>query len=147
MSGRTWRRRAAAVGAGAVLAAGALTGCGSEEPPAAPATEGLGQVTVAADGVQEVTVQTRDDYEFYPDRFTVEPGRVRLTVVNVADQMTHNLEYADEELPAPIEAGVPFLAPGQEETIEFEVTVPGEYPFACTFHLQLGQVGTMTVSG
>lgn len=147
MSGRTWRRRAAAVGAGAVLAAGALTGCGSEEPPAAPATEGLGEVTVAADGVQEVTVQTRDDYEFYPDRFTVEPGRVRLTVVNVADQMTHNLEYADEELPAPIDAGVPFLAPGQEETIEFEVTVPGEYPFACTFHLQLGQVGTMTVSG
>lgn len=147
MSGRTWRRRAAAVGAGAVLAAGALTGCGSEEPPAAPAPEGLGEVTVAADGVQEVTVQTRDDYEFYPDRFTVEPGRVRLTVVNVADQMTHNLEYADEELPAPIEAGVPFLAPGQEETIEFEVTVPGEYPFACTFHLQLGQVGTMTVSG
>lgn len=147
MTGRTWRRRAAAVGAGAVLAAGALTGCGSEEPPAAPATEGLGEVTVAADGVQEVTVQTRDDYEFYPDRFTVEPGRVRLTVVNAADQMTHNLEYTDEELPAPIDAGIPFLAPGQEETIEFEVTVPGEYPFACTFHLQLGQVGTMTVSG
>ncbi|WP_346621398.1 cupredoxin domain-containing protein [Blastococcus montanus] len=147
MSGRTWRRRAAAVGAGAVLAAGALTGCGTEQPPAAPATEGLGEVTVAADGVQEVTVETRDDYEFYPDRFTVEPGRVRLTVVNAADQMTHNLEYTDEELPAPIDAGVPFLAPGQEETIEFEATVPGEYPFACTFHLQLGQVGTMTVSG
>ncbi|CCG01482.1 cupredoxin domain-containing protein [Blastococcus saxobsidens] len=124
-----------------------LTGCGSEEPAPAPVAEGLGEVTVAADGVQEVTVQTRDDYEFYPDHFTVAPGRVRLTVENVADQMTHNLEYTDEELPAPIDAGVPFLAPGQEETIEFEVQTPGDYPFACTFHLQLGQVGTMTVSG
>jgi len=29
---------------------------------------------------------------------------------------------------------------------EFEVTSPGEYPFECSFHLQLGQVGAMTVS-
>ena len=145
----TWRRRIGAVGIGAALAAGTLTGCGSEEPPPAapPVPEGLGEVTVAGDGVQEVTVQTKDDYEFYPDHFTVAPGRVRLTVVNVAEQMTHNLEYTDDELPAPIDAGVAFLAPGQEETIEFEVETPGEYPFACTFHLQLGQVGTMTVSG
>ncbi|MCZ2858355.1 plastocyanin/azurin family copper-binding protein [Blastococcus sp. VKM Ac-2987] len=149
MSAWRWRRRAASVGAGAALVAGVLTGCGGgEEPaPAAPSTEGLGEVTVAADGVQEVTVETRDDYEFYPDTFTVDPGRVRLTVVNAADEMTHNLEYTDDELPAPIDAGVAFLAPGQEETVEFEVTTPGEYPFACTFHVQLGQVGTMTVSG
>ena len=146
MSGSMWSRRTVAVGVGAVLAVGTLTGCGSEEPPAA-AAEGVGEVTVGADGVQEVTVQTQDDYEFVPDHFTVAPGRVRLTVVNVADQMTHNLEYTDGELPAPIDAGVPFLAPGQEETIEFEVTTPGDYPFTCTFHLQLGQVGTMTVSG
>lgn len=71
---------------------------------------------------------------------------MRLTVVNVAEQMTHNLEFTDDGLPAPIAAGVAFLAPGQEETIECEVETPGEYPFACTFHLQLGQVGTMTVS-
>ncbi|MGY2083074.1 cupredoxin domain-containing protein [Blastococcus sp. SYSU DS0539] len=153
MSGWMWRRRAAAVGVGAALVAGALTGCGGGGEAPAPSTEGpgstqgLGEVTVAEDGVQEVTVQTRDDYEFYPDRFTVAPGRVRLTVVNLADEMTHNLEYTDDELPAPIDAGVAFLAPGQEETIEFEVTTPGDYPFACTFHLQLGQVGTMTVSG
>ncbi|MGY2067180.1 cupredoxin domain-containing protein [Blastococcus sp. SYSU DS0619] len=146
MSAWMWQR-AAAVGVGAALVAGVLTGCGGTEEaaPTAPSTEGLGEVTVAADGVQEVTVETRDDYEFYPDRFTVDPGQVRLTVVNAAEQMTHNLEYTDDELPAPIDAGIAFLAPGQEETIEFEVTTPGEYPFACTFHLQLGQVGTMTV--
>jgi hypothetical protein len=32
-------------------------------------------------------------------------------------------------------------------TIEFEVTAPGDYPFECSFHLQLKQVGTMTVRG
>ncbi|TYP87077.1 cupredoxin domain-containing protein [Blastococcus xanthinilyticus] len=137
-------KKAVAVAAALVL----LSGCGEDPAPAAPAaTEGLGEVTVAEDGVQEVTVATRDDYEFYPDSFTVDPGPVRLTVVNEAEQLTHNLEFTDEELPAPIGAGIDFLAPGQEVTIEFDVETPGEYPFACTFHIALGQVGTMTVSG
>ena len=39
------------------------------------------------------------------------------------------------------------LAPGDSQTIEFTVTAPGDYPFVCTFHEALGQVGTMTVSG
>ncbi|WP_242611297.1 plastocyanin/azurin family copper-binding protein [Blastococcus saxobsidens] len=134
----------AAVAAAMVL----LVGCGAEEPPApAPVPEGLGEVTVGADGVQEVTLQTQDDYLFTPDTFTVEPGRVRLTVVNVAEEMPHNLEFTDDELPAPVEEGISMLAAGEEETIEFEVTTPGDYPFSCTFHVQLGQVGTMTVSG
>jgi plastocyanin len=60
--------------------------------------------------------------------------------------MTHNLEF-DDEGPSVIDAGIDFLAPQQEMTIEFEVTEPGEYPFACTFHVQVGQTGTMTVSG
>ncbi|MGY1988105.1 plastocyanin/azurin family copper-binding protein [Blastococcus sp. SYSU DS0669] len=130
-----------------------LTGCGgggggaAAETTAAPAAEGLGEVTIAEDGVQEVTLQTQDDYVFTPATFTVEPGTVRLTLVNVAEGMPHNLEFTDAELPEPVDAGISLLAAGEEETIEFEVTTPGEYPFACTFHLQLGQVGTMTVSG
>lgn len=127
-----------------------LTGCGGEVPraTAAPTTPaGVGVVTTAADGVQEITLQTQDDYTFVPDTFTVAPGKVRLTVVNAAEQMTHNLEFDDGEGPEPIDAGIDFLGPGQEETIEFEVTAPGEHPFTCTFHVQLGQTGTMTVSG
>ncbi|HYH24713.1 MAG TPA: plastocyanin/azurin family copper-binding protein [Blastococcus sp.] len=122
-----------------------LTGCGSDEAPAAPSPEGLGEVTVGADGVQEVTLQTQDDYVFTPDTFAVAPGRVRLTVVNAGEQMPHNLEFTDEELPQPIEDDITMIAAGEEATIEFEVTTPGDYPFACTFHVQLGQVGTMTV--
>ena len=66
-----------------------LAGCGGDEPaaPQAPATAGpgVGTVTTAADGVQEITLQTQDDYVFTPDTFTVDPGTVRLTVVNVAE--------------------------------------------------------------
>jgi plastocyanin len=139
-------RKAAAAAAAVVL----LTGCGGDDGSAAasPSTpEGVGEVTTGPDGVQEITVQTQDDYLFLPDSFTVDPGKVRLTVVNVAKEMTHNLEFTEEGTPAPIDAGVSLLAPGQEMTIDFEVAEPGDYPFACTFHLQLGQVGTMTVRG
>jgi plastocyanin len=138
-------RRTPAVATAVLLQVAVLAGCGEEEAPVPPAPEGLGQVTVAADGVQEVTLQTQDDYVFTPDRFTVAPGRVRLTVVNVAEGMPHNLEFTDEELPRPIEDDITMVAAGEEATIEFEVATPGDYPFACTFHLQLGQVGTMTV--
>ena len=49
--------------------------------------------------------------------------------------------------PAEIGSGIDFLAPGQEVTVDFEVTEPGDYPFECSFHVQLGQVGTMTARG
>ena len=127
-----------------------LAGCGSEPPGApaqAPAGPGVGTVTTAADGVQEITLQTQDDYVFTPDTFTVEPGTVRLTVVNRAKDMTHNFRFTPDAGPAFIGEEIDLLTAGQEVTIEFEVTEPGDYPFECTFHVQLDQVGTMTVRG
>jgi plastocyanin len=127
-----------------------LAGCGSEPagPPAqATAGPGVGTVSTAADGVQEITLQTQDDYVFTPDTFTVDPGTVRLTVVNVAKDMTHNFRFTPDAGPAPIGEEIDLLTAGQEVTIEFEVTEPGDYPFECTFHIQLDQVGTMTVRG
>ncbi len=132
-----------------LLALGLLAGCGGEEPapPATEARPGVGEVTTGADGVQEITLQTQDDYEFTPDTFTVAPGKVRLTVANVARDMTHNFRFTPGEGPAAIDADISLLAAGQEVTIEFEVTEPGDYPFECSFHIQLDQVGTMTVRG
>jgi plastocyanin len=125
---------------------GGNAGGGSGDPVASSSTlAGLGTVTTAADGVQEVTLQTQDDYVFTPDSFTVEPGRVRLTVVNVAEDMVHNFRFTPDTGPAPIESAIDLLAAGQEVTIDFEVTEPGDYPFECSFHIQLDQVGTMTV--
>jgi plastocyanin len=151
MSG-TWTRRLPAALAGAVLAAGVLAGCGSDGGSgdgAAPSSSdaSLGTVTTGEDGVQEVTIQTPDDYVFVPDTFTVAPGRVRLTVQSTATQATHNFRFTPgagvEEIPEEI----PLLAAGETRTIEFEVTAPGEHPFECSFHVQLGQTGVMTVRG
>lgn len=126
-----------------------LTGCGGEEPapPATGARPCVGEVTTAPDGVQEITVQTQDDYVFLPDSFTVEPGTVRLTVTNVGEEMVHNFRFTPGGGPEEIGAQIDLLAAGEEETIEFDVTEPGEHPFECTFHVQLDQVGTMTVAG
>ena len=147
-------RRVAAWGVAMIVAVGVLAGCGftssSSSPPAPAATStapGVGKVTTAPDGVQEITLQTQDDYVFTPDHFTVAPGKVRLTVTNVAKELTHNFRFTPGKGPAPISAEIPILAPGQKETIEFTVTTPGEYQFECTFHVQLGQIGTMTVRG
>jgi len=149
MNGRG-RRRVAALCAAAVVSAGSLAGCGGDGAGggggSSSAPSDVGRVTVAEDGVQEITLQTQDDYVFTPDRFTVAPGKVRLTLINAAEEMTHNLQFDDGKGPEPIDAGIDYLGPGQELTIDFEVTVPGDHPFTCTFHTQLGQVGTMTVS-
>ena len=128
-----------------------LAGCGGNAPAtssAAPSTaEGVGKVTVASDGVQEITLQTQDDYVFTPDHFTVAPGKVRLTVMNVAKESTHNFRFTKDAGPATIDAGISLLTPGAKKTIAFDVETPGDYPFECSFHVQLGQVGTMTVRG
>ncbi len=140
-------KKAAVVAAAVVLLAG-CGGGGTAEQEAAPSSgPAPGTVTTAPDGVQEVTLQTQDDYVFTPDSFTVAPGQVRLTVVNIAEQTTHNLRFTPGDGPAPIQPEISLLAPGESRTIEFAVTAPGDYGFECSFHTQLGQFGTMTVSG
>ncbi len=145
-------RRGRALLAGGVLVATVLTGCGgggetAGQEPAPSSGPALGTVTTAPDGVQEVTLQTQDDYVFTPSTFTVAPGEVRLTVVNVAEQMTHNFRFTPGDGPAPIDPEIPLLTPGESRTIEFTVGPPGQYGFECSFHTQLQQYGTMTVSG
>jgi plastocyanin len=152
MKGLGLPRRGRALLAGGVLIATVLTGCGGGGPTAgqeAPRSSGpaLGTVTTAPDGVQEVTLQTQDDYVFTPTAFTVAPGPVRLTVANVAEQTTHNFRFTPDDGPEPIDPEIPLLAPGETRTIEFTVTAPGAYGFECSFHTQLGQFGAMTVSG
>jgi plastocyanin len=151
MTGRVRNgRRGAGSAAAALVAVTLLAGCGSGDPAASSSAAtgpAPGEVTTAADGVQEVTLQTQDDYVFTPDTFTVAPGRVRLTVLNVAEQMTHNFRFTPGAGPEPIGAEIPLLTPGQSVTIDFEVSAPGEHPFECTFHTQLQQFGTMTVEG
>ncbi len=144
-------RRGGALLAGGVLAVTVLTGCGggggTAGQEAAPSSgPALGTVTTAPDGVQEVTLQTQDDYVFTPATFTVAPGQVRLTVTNTAEQLTHNLAFTAGAGPVDIPEEITILPPGKSETIDLTVETPGDYPFTCTVHTALGQVGTMTVS-
>jgi plastocyanin len=150
---RTAARRSGALVVGLVLSVGVLAGCGGGSggsgSSAAPSSSSaaLGTVTTAPDGVQEVTLQTQDDYVFSPGTFTVRPGTVRLTVTNVAKQLTHNFRFTPGGGPVDVPEQIPLLAPGQSQTITFTVQQPGDYGYECSFHTQLGQVGTMTVSG
>jgi 8-oxo-dGTP pyrophosphatase MutT (NUDIX family)/plastocyanin len=134
-----------------MLAAGALVGCGAGGSAGATATTAanasLGKVTTGPGGVQEVTIQTGDDYVFTPNHFTVHPGEVRLTVTNVGNQISHNFRFTPDKGPQPIAAQILLLPSGTKRTIDFAVSAPGDYPFECSFHVDLGQVGTMTVAG
>jgi plastocyanin len=139
------RRRASALAAVVVLFAGCGGADDAQQGAGASSVPGVGEVRIAADGVQEITLRTQDDYVFVPDRFTVDPGQVRVTVANVAEEMTHNFVFTPAAGPEEIPEGISLLAPGEERTVEFTVQVPGDHPFECSFHTQLGQVGTMTV--
>ena len=134
-----------------LLALALLSGCTNTQPTLPEATRptggDVGALSTAPDGVQEITLETGDDYVFTPATFTVAPGQVRLTVRNSAEQMTHNFLFTAGKGPEAITEQIPYLAPGETKTIEFTVTAPGDHPFECSFHAALGQVGTMTVSG
>jgi plastocyanin len=147
-------RRCAAGVAGAVLAAGGLAACaggtggGSQAAPAPTSVDpSLGKVTTGPDGVQQVTLQTQDDYVFAPNHFSVHPGKVALTVTNVGHELSHNFRFTPGGGPQQIGAQILLLTSGQKQTIDFTVTTPGSYRFECSFHADLGQVGTMTVGG
>jgi plastocyanin len=143
--------RGTAAAVGTVLVAAALAGCGGGSGGAAPApttaASDLGKVTTGPDGVQQVTLQTEDDYTFTPNRFTVRPGKVELTVTNVGRELTHNFRFTPGGGPQPIGAQILLLPSGSRKTIDFTVQQAGAYRFECSFHADLGQVGTMTVSG
>lgn len=142
-------RRTLLAGGLAGLAGVALAACGGDANGAAePAVDDVaaGQVTVGPDGVQEITVLVADDYVFVPDSFTVAPGQVRLTLTSIADQLTHNLVFTPGTGPVDIVEGVQILAPGDSETFDFTVEQAGDYQYECSFHVALGQIGTMTVT-
>lgn len=122
-----------------------LTACGGGAAgPAAATTVSTTatEVTLSPgpDGVQAVTLVTQDNYRFLPARFVVAPGPVRVTVRNPSTTV-HSLRFSEG---GPSEQ-IPVVRSGEEATVEFIVSTPGEYEFICTFHVQFNQRGTMVV--
>lgn len=141
-------RRAVLLTGLAGVGALALSACGGTPEESGGNTDrtSSGKVTIASDGVQEITVLVQDDYDFRPDSFSVTTGRVRLTLTSEAEQLTHNIRFTPGAGPAEIEEEIPILAPGESDTIEFAVEQAGDYRYECSFHVALGQIGTMTVT-
>lgn len=141
-------RRAVLLGGLAGLGTLVLAGCGGDEAPSpepSSAATSAGTVTVGPDGTQEITLVVGDDYVFVPASFRVAPGRVRLTLTSEARDLVHNLRFTPGSGPVAIEDEIPILNPGESDTIEFGVDQPGDYQYECSFHVALGQIGTMTV--
>jgi plastocyanin len=146
------RRTLLATGLTAVAGV-ALSACGggtedsaSSAGPSTTTPPEVGTVITGSDGVQMLTVLVSDDYVFVPDRFTVAPGPVRVTLTSSAKQMTHNLLFTPGMGPVDIDEQIPVLPPGATDTFEFTAQQPGDYQYECSFHVRLGQIGTMTVT-
>lgn len=137
------RRRGALLLLALTVATSLAAGCGSDASEGVAENAGPTSVTLTPgpDGVQEVTVDASDSYKFTPSTIEVKVGKVRLTMINNAEQATHSLAFK----PGGPEEDIPFLAPGEEDTIDFSVDLPGEYEFFCTFHEALNQRGTLVV--
>ena len=147
---RRLTRRTLILGGLAGLGALALTACGGEEDGGSGSSseaDTAGTVVVGPDGTQEITLVVGDDYVFLPDAFRVVPGRVRLTLTSEARDLVHNIRFTPGGGPVAIEEEIPILNAGESETIEFAVDQPGHYQYECSFHVALGQIGTMTVTG
>lgn len=137
-------RRGACLLLALTVATSLVAGCGSDTSDGVAEDAGPTAVTLTPgpDGVQEVTVDASDSYKFTPSTIEVKVGKVRLTMINNAEQATHSLAFK----PGGPEEDIPFLGPGEEDTIDFSVDLPGEYEFFCTFHEALNQRGTLVVT-
>ena len=92
----------------------------------------------AADGVQQVVIDTTDDNHFKPDAILAKTGKLRITVTNPS--------------PFPVDLEIPSLGvhsttifAGNSTTVMVDIPGPGSYPFDCSFHAHQGMTGELTV--
>lgn len=93
----------------------------------------------AADGVQQVVIDTTNDDRFKPDVVYAHPGKVRITITNTS-VLPH--DFAIPTLG--VSSSTVFA--GDSATVTVDVTQAGVYPFVCTFHQHQGMDGELIVS-
>lgn len=110
------------------------TGAAVAGEPSATAT-----AEPAADGVQQVVIDTTDENHFKPDTVLAHPGKLRITLTNPSV--------------FPVDLAIPTLNvhsstvfAGDTSVIEVNIPATGEYSFVCTFHEHEGMTGTLIVS-
>ncbi len=122
-----------------LVAAVALTGCQSQSAINRKPHTGT-STAVAADGVQDITITTDQNYRFDPSTITVHPGKVKITLTHTGTGAPH-----DWSLNGFPDDNVPLVSPGQTKSVEFTAPSPGTYTFVCTIHVNQGQTGTLVV--
>jgi plastocyanin len=139
------RRAALALAAlGLIATTAGCTGSGSRHAAGsgvAVAGEPSSSATArpAADGVQQVVIDTTDDNHFKPDVVFARPGRLRITVTNPS------VVPVDLVIPTLGVRSITIFA-GRSSTVDVDVPAAGSYPFVCTFHAHEGMTGVLVVS-
>lgn len=134
----------------AILVAGVVflgRGSGSKEvsPTGVPLTptpslQASDELTQTTDTVKEITV-TAKEFSFSPASISLKVGdKVKLTLKNEG-KMEHN--FVIDEL----EVETVMVGPGEEDTVEFEVTEEMQATYYCSVgsHRQLGMEGKLIV--
>ena len=93
----------------------------------------------AADGVQQVVIDTTDDNHFRPDAVFAHPGRLRITITNPS------VVPVDFAIPA-LGVSSTTIFSGNSTTVTVDVAAAGSYSFVCTFHAHEGMTGSLVVS-
>jgi plastocyanin len=137
-----WRR--AVSGALALpLVLATVVGCSNRSAPINKQTHAGTATASAVDGVQELTITSGVDLRFHPSTLIVQPGKVRITLINTAKPGAgppHNLQVTG--LPG---AFIPTTVAGDRGTVTFTAPAPGTYTFVCLIHQAQNQTGKLIV--
>ena len=98
--------------------------------------------TKGTDGVQQVTIDTTDNFRFAPMTIQAHVGKLQIVLTDNGSY-PHNISFPTLHATSSTVSG----NPGQQKTI-FTVTFShaGTYDFICTFHSSAGMKGQVTVS-
>jgi len=113
-----------------------VSGTGAPKPDQASASA---TAQAAADGVQQIVIDTLDDNHFKPDVVYAKPGQLRVTITNPS------VVPQDFEVPS-LGVHSETIFAGHSTTVTFNVPAAGVYSFDCHFQEHEGMTGQLIVS-
>jgi plastocyanin len=93
----------------------------------------------AADGVQQIVIDTTDDDRFKPDVVFAHPGKLRITITNPS-LLPHSFILPTLSVQSET------IFAGKSVVVTVDLKDTGSYPFECGFHKHQGMVGQLIVS-
>src|SRR5450432_476905 len=113
-----------------------VSGTGAPKPDQATASA---TAQPAADGVQQIVIDTLDDGHFKPDVIYAKPGQLRVTITNPS------VLPQDFEVPS-LNVHSETIFAGRSATVTLDLKAAGVYTFDCHFHEHDGMTGQLMVT-